>query len=358
MEILPNRKVLTHKMKIDKPSIKKILLIKLRGIGDVILSTVVLENIKQEFPSAQIHFLTQKPSDQLIQDLPEINKVLLFDRKDLLGRIQLIRNVRKEKYDLVIDFYTNPFTAQVTFLSGAKLRAGFPYRGRKYAYNLYGVEERGKYHAADLHLEFIKKLGIETSSNVMKCDHGNAGEKFAKDFIANNFPKEKMVAGISPSGSWTSKKVPPEIFAEIADRVKLKYDCEILIVWGPEDETECNQIINSMKTKAVKAPSTNIKEMAALCGNVDFLIANDSGPMHIATALGTPVLSIHGPTDPKLQGPYQYKHEWINKIDLHCIICNLTECPYNQECFRELPVEDIIKKVETLIQKNNLLQKN
>ncbi|MDZ7763059.1 MAG: glycosyltransferase family 9 protein [Melioribacteraceae bacterium] len=97
--------------------------------------------------------------------------------------------------------------------------------------------------------------------------------------------------------------------------------------------------------------------MAALCGKVDFLIANDSGPMHIATALETPVLSIHGPTDPKLQGPYQSKHEWINKSDLHCIICNLTECPYNQECFRELPVEDVIQKIDTLLQKNDLLRK-
>lgn len=341
-------------MTIDKSSVNNILLIKLRGIGDVILSTVVLENLKSNFPNASIDYLTEKPSEQMLDGLTEINKVHLFSKKNLPGRFNLIRTIRKEKYDLILDFYSNPFTAQLTFLSGAKYKAGFPYKGRKYAYNLFGPEERGVYHAADLHLEFLKKLGINVGNNILKASINDEAKSIADQFIKENFENNDFIVGISPSGGWQSKKCDPIKFAEIAHAVVQKYSAKILIVWGPDDEKECDKIISLMKNKVVKAPNTNIQQMAALIYKCKVLIANDSGPMHISTAMGTPTLSLHGPTDPKLQGPYGDKHEWINKNDLHCIICNLLECPYNHECFLELDTNQVMQKVDLLIEKNNL----
>ncbi len=342
-------------MNINQSVIKKILLIKLRGIGDVILSTIVLENLKNNFPNAEIDYLTEKPSEQLISGLREIDSVYLFSDKSLTGRLNLIKEIRKEKYDLILDFYSNPFTAQVTFTSGAKYRAGYPLKGRKYAYNLFGPKERGKYHAADLHLEFLKMLGIEVINQNLKCDFGNDAKSFAKKYVEENISNEKLLLGISPSGGWASKKCDPVKFAEIADAAAEKYDCNVLVVWGPGDEKECDEIISKTKCNSVKAPATNIRQMAALISECDFLIANDSGPMHISTAVGTPTLSLHGPTDPKLQGPYGNKHEWINKSDLHCIICNLLECPYNHECFMELKIEDVLERIDSLLNKNGLI---
>jgi len=341
-------------MKIDNSAIKKILLIKFRGIGDVILSTVVLENLKRNFPNASIDYLTEKPSDQLLNLLDEITNVHLFSEKNLSGRLNLIRKIRKEKYDLIFDFYANPFTAQITFLSGAKYRAGFPYRGRKYAYNLFGPEERGKFHAADLHIEFLKNLGLTVTSSNLKLKIDDESDSFARQFFSASFSKNDFVIGISPSGGWKSKKCDPIKFAEIADASAQKYNAKILIVWGPGDENDTDDIIGTMKSNTIKAPVTNIIQMASLISQCKILIANDSGPMHISTAIGTPTLSLHGPTDPNLQGPYGSKNEWINKSDLHCIICNKLECPYNHECFLELDVDDVIAKVDNLIEKNNI----
>lgn len=341
-------------MTIDLSSIRKILLIKFRGIGDVILSTIVLENLKRNFPKASIDFLTEKPSEQLLDLMDEIDNVHLFSEKNLVGKLKLIFKIRKEKYDLIFDFYANPFTAQIVFLSGAKYRAGFPYRGRKYAYNLFGPEERGIVHAADLHLEFLRELGLSVTSTNLKLDLDHESNSFAQQFFNNSFLQVDFIIGISPSGGWQSKKCDPIKFAEIADAVAQKYNAKILIVWGPGDEIETDDIIRFMKTAAIKAPPTNIKQMAALISRCNILIANDSGPMHISTALGTPTLSLHGPTDPKLQGPYGSKHEWINKSDLHCIICNKLECPYNHECFLELDVDDVLLKVDRLIENNNI----
>ena len=113
-----------------------------------------------------------------------------------------------------------------------------------------------------------------------------------------------------------------------------------------------------MKADAVLAPETDIVKLGALIASCSFLIANDSGPMHIAAAVGTPVLSLHGPTNPALQGPFGSNHEWINLEDLDCIICNLLECPRNKECFYDLKNEKIMQSVEKLLVKNHLIPDN
>ncbi|PKL82858.1 MAG: hypothetical protein CVV24_08030, partial [Ignavibacteriae bacterium HGW-Ignavibacteriae-3] len=133
--------------KINKEIINKILIIKLRGIGDVVLSTIVIDNLRKDFPDARIDYLVEFPSHPGLSGLTEINNVFIFNRNEFWKKVSLILKLRKVKYDLVLDFFTNPSTALVTFFSGAKYRVGFPYRGRKYAYNLYGPEERGKYHS-------------------------------------------------------------------------------------------------------------------------------------------------------------------------------------------------------------------
>ena len=106
-------------------NIKKILIIKPRGIGDVVLSTIVLDNLLKDFPKTTIDFLTEKPSRSILEPLNEINEVLIFDRASTKNRIRLMFEIRRRKYDLVLDFFSNPSTAQVTFFSGAKFRAGF-----------------------------------------------------------------------------------------------------------------------------------------------------------------------------------------------------------------------------------------
>ncbi len=342
-------------MLIDKEKVRKILCIKPRGIGDVVLSSIVFKNLKYDFPTSKIDYLTEKPSKSILETSPFINEVLLFESDSKLAELKTILKVRKRKYDLILDFYSNPRTAIITFLSGAEYKAGFPYRGRKYAYNLFGPEERNKYHAAQLHLEFLKCLRLTSRFNELSLTLTEQDENFADTFFSKNFSPDDFVIGISPSGGWQSKKCDPVKFAEIADSVIQKYNAKILVVWGPGDKVEAEKIIGLMKEKAVLAQKSEIHEMAALMSKCKIVIANDSGPMHIAVAIATPVLSLHGPTDPKLQGPFGDKHEWIRLDELECIGCNLLDCPKHHECFLNLPVERVLSKIDLLIQKNNLL---
>ncbi|HEX2867585.1 MAG TPA: glycosyltransferase family 9 protein [Ignavibacteriales bacterium] len=338
-------------MKLDKRKVKRILCIKLRGIGDVILSTVVLDNLRKEFPEAKIDYLTEAPSRAALNGLPSVNEVLVLDRKKGLSAIL---DVRRKKYDLVLDFYTNPRTALITFLSGARYRAGFPYKGRSYAYNLKGPSERDKFHAADLHLEFLKSIGLTSEAKELHFSLGEDDLKFADNFFQSQFKPGDFVVGLSPSGGWPSKKCDPEKFAEIGDEIALRLQAKILIIWGPGDKEEAFKTKELMKTEAVMAPPTDIRQMGALMKKCRMIVANDSGPMHMAAALKAPVLSLHGPTDPRLQGPYGEQHEWLRLESLSCIGCNLLECPRQHECFRDLPIQDVMKKVLKLVEKNNI----
>ncbi|MCC6548712.1 MAG: glycosyltransferase family 9 protein [Ignavibacteriaceae bacterium] len=340
-------------MKLSTDGIRKILCIKLKGIGDVVLSSIVFDSLIAAFPQAEIHYLTEKPSEPLLKKLPFIKKVHLFRKKEQFGGLKTIADIRQEKYDLILDFYSNPRTALITFLSGAKYRAGFPYRGRAYAYNIFGPEERALYHAADLHLKFLENAGICVTASKLHFGTEKADDDFADRFWQETFPTGEMVTGISPTGGWESKKCDPEKMFEFADAVQKRYNHRILILWGPGDEEDAEKIFNMSEGSFTLAPKCGITEMGALIKKCSGMIANDSGPMHIAAAVGTPVLGLYGPTDPRLQGPYGSKNRYYRLEDLECIGCNLLICPKHHECFRQMPAEKVASVYGEMIESSS-----
>ncbi len=341
-------------IKLNKEIIERILIIKLRGIGDVVHSTIVIDNLKKDFPNAHIDYLVDPQSQPGLDGLKNINRVLIFDRKNFWKRILLILKIRRIKYDVIFDFFSNPSTALITFLSGSKFRVGYPYRGRKYAYNLFGPADRGKFHSAQLHLETLKSIGLTYSCKNLYYNINDAAKRFANEYFEKTFLKNDFVVGICPTGGWESKKCAPEKFAEIASGVIQKYNARILILWGKSDENDATMIHSLLGAKSVLAPVTSIQELSALISKCNLLIANDSGPMHIATALETPVLGLFGPTNPINHGPYGEKNDFIQLTELDCITCNLLICPKNHECFNNLPINLILNKIDNLISINNI----
>ena len=333
-------------MNIDFNCIKKILIIKPRGIGDIVLSTIVLDNLTSSFPAAEIHYLVEEFAKQSVENNPLIKKIHTMQKTEFAYFVA--RRIRKEKYDLIIDLWSNPRSAQISFLSGAKYRLGYSYRGRRYAYNIKADAGRGDVHSAEHNLELLKAIDVPIiSKNIHYHINKNSQEK------ANRFIKElklftKTIIGIIPSGGWESKRCDAEKWIEICRELVKQFDVYLLLVWGPGDEIDVEKIKSELKDKIVIAPETDVDEMAALINNCDLIIANDSGPMHIAAALDIPTLGLFGPTDPEKHGPYNANSDYIIKDDLHCIICNKLTCPYNHECMKELPVDEVMIKVEQL----------
>ncbi len=333
-------------MTLNKAQIKKILIIKPRGIGDVILSTIVLKNIKSESKDCEIHYLTEEFAASVLENNPYISKIFTF-KKSLLENIQLIFSLRKENYDIIFDFYSNPRTAQFTFLTKAKLKVGYNKRGRNYAYDLKITITNPNLHSALAHLEFLKAIGINSTSQEIIYLITKEEKVFADDFFSKNNLNENCI-GIIPGGGWSSKRCEPEKFAEICNEINKFWNFKFLILYGREDFEDAKKIFELTSNLSVLAPETSIREMVALISKCKAVIANDSGPMHLSAAIGIPTIGIFGPTNPYAHSPFGKNCFWVRNENLECIQCNLRECPKNHECMTELNPQLVIEKLKII----------
>ena len=342
-------------MTLDTKSISKILIIQPRGLGDVVLSTVVANNVHKEFPGARIDYLVHKPNQAALEKIPFINEVISYKREEFKGGLKALLTVRKNRYDLVIDLYCNPRTALDAFMSGAPWRAGRDLRWRGFVYNLkVPAETAQSLHQVQRHIRFLKALGVNSESTEVFFGLGEDDIGFADTFFGETFETGQRVIGISPGGNWSSRKCDPVKLAEIGDAILDTYNVQLLLIWGPGERDEVNEIISRMKNAAVLSPPTDIRQMGAVISRCSLLISNNSGPMHISAAVGTPVLSLEGPVNPARQGPYGKAHSSVRLDELDCIGCNLRVCPRNHECFLQLPVSRVMDTIALIIEKNGI----
>jgi lipopolysaccharide heptosyltransferase II len=332
-------------MKIPREEIRRILCIKPRGIGDIVLSTIILESLAAAYPSAVIDYLTEEFAADAVRNTPLVNDVVGMKTGESVLRTAW--RVRKRRYDLVIDLWSNPRSAQITLLSGARYRVGYAYRGRKYAYNILGTGERGDHHSAEHNLQLLKPLEIEVVSRRIHFSTLPEDDTAAKEWLFARFARRPVI-GIVPSGGWPSKRCPPATWIAICRGLMQRYHPAFLVLWGPGDEMDATTIVREAGPGITLAPPTSVGLMAAFLKMCALVIANDSGPMHIAAALDVPTIGIFGPTDPGKHGPLGPNTGFVIKTDLHCSVCNKLECPYGHECMTQLPIEVLFSKADAL----------
>lgn len=334
-----------------REEIKKILVIKLRAIGDVLLSTPVLKNLRHNFKDAEIDFLTEPPSREIIEGNPFVDDLIIFDRRD--KSLSSFLNLRRKKYDLVIDLFCNPRSALMTFTSGARYRVGYAFKGRSYAYNIKLKPRKEVHHNVEFNLDALRSLGLEIVDKNPYLPIDESAEKFAEKFFDENDLDNKLTVALIPVGTWETKRWELKKFAELGDIIAKNFNAEILIIWGNEKEFEEAITISSLiNAKPIIPPRTSLKQLSAILKRCSFAIANDSGPMHISAVVGTPTLGIFGPTNPYAQGPFGEKHLWVRNEEIDCLGCNLTKCPIANKCMRELKVETVYSAFLKLVEKN------
>ena len=333
-------------MRIDKNKIRKILIIKPAAIGDVLLCTPVAENLRHNFPDAKIVFLTQKFCKEVLTGNPFIDRILTYDLKLDNGRC-IIRNIRKQKYDLIIDLFGNPRTAIITFRSGARYKVGYRFNWRSIAYNIKVTPRGGEVHNVEFNLDSLRALGLEIITDKPKFYLNPIHHEFAENFFKLNGLDKSNVIGINPSGTWPTKVWYSEKFIGLIKRLNSKY--KLLLFWGlPNELKEAEKIKSAAGENIYLIPETDLKYMAALQMKCKVFLTNDTGPMHIAWINGVNTAAIFGPTNPKLQGPLSVNSVVILNETLPCLGCNLTQlsqCPNEHKCMRDLTVDYVIEKL-------------
>lgn len=335
---------------LDRSVVRKLLVVKLRAVGDVLLSTIVTKNLRLAFPQARFDFLTEAPSTDILKLNPFVDNTLVYRRNTMSG-LDLIRMVRGNSYDLVIDLFGNPRSALATWLSGARYRVGYRFRGRTYAYNILVKPRGGQVHNTQFNLDALDAIGVEIQDRHIYFPFSSQDETYVNEFLSRGLLVGKFLVGINTGGGWYTKRWGLERYAELADRMVEKYDAAIVLTWGPGQLPDVEKIVSMMKHEPFVPPPTSLPQLGALLKRCALVISNDSGPMHIAAAVGTPVLGIYGPTNPVLQGPYGDQHATIRNEGLECLGCNLTKCPIGHLCMLELTVDDVLQGVARLIEK-------
>lgn len=313
----------------------KLLLIQLKRAGDVLVTTPVIEALKQRFPDAQIDFLTEKAFAPLLKHHPLLTHVQIYDKT---RKIETILRIRGKRYDAVIDFQSSPRSALLVLFSGAKIRAGYQVTFWGFVYNQRIARPSGSQSVTEGKfslLEFLYgPLGPRPERKIVLAEEE---KKWAEQ--AMSVGSARRVVGLIPPHRHESRRWPDASFAQLA-RELLAAGHAVWLFWGPGEE----DLVKSVAQRApgsVLIPNASFRQMAALLARCSLVITNDSGPMHLATAVGTPTITIYGPTDPANWNPGGPKHKVLQALDVPCLKCNLNVCPINHECMTHLTPEQV-----------------
>lgn len=341
----------------------KILLIQLRRIGDVLMTTPAVKAVKKRFPTSKITFLTESPSDEIFRNNPYVDEILLHNRKwGLKGYLKFIRELRQRQFDLVIDFFGNPRSAQIAFFSGVRHRLGFNFRGRRWTYTSTVALPENKNLYSPLHkLHLLKPLGeippfypppaedIQIEFFCSPADYEYAEELTKKLGIT----EDDFVIVLCPVSRRKYKNWPAEKFAWIADKLIENYAVKILFMCGPNEKAFIDNIKRQMKYTDKTLDdyeASTISHVRAFFEKVDLYVGNDNGLRHIAIAAHTPTVTVFGQSNPYNWTPPESKlHKFVD-YDPGCKEnCNLSRCT-NYRCINEVSEIEYLNKIEDLIE--------
>lgn len=328
---------------------KKILVIQLRRIGDVLMCTPALRALRSRYKDSHIAFLTEKESSDLVSLNPYLDEVIVLDKKrykNPLYSIKKIWKVRKSSFDLVIDFLGTPRSAYFSFLSGAKRRVGYNYPFRRRFYNIVIKDNQIPQYAALSRLEALKILEIENREVELDFFISDQARLFAQIFFKENKIEPKhLTISISPTSRRHFRRWALERYAQLADWLISQFDAKIILVWGPGEKEVVEKVKHLMKKDAIICWETkNLFELGAILRKCDLHIGNDNGPKHIAVAMGQPTITIYGPQNPiSWTYPDFSRHKFLKK-EVDCPDCDKIKHKCTKlSCLDLITLEDVQK---------------
>ncbi|MGK5093501.1 glycosyltransferase family 9 protein [Deltaproteobacteria bacterium TL4] len=329
-----------------------ILLIQLRRIGDVLMTTPSIRALKQAFPHATISFLTEPPSDQVLRLNPALDEIIIHPKsKSIWSYLHFLWNLRQKRFDLVIDFFGNPRSAQISWFTGAAFRIGYNFRGRRLFYsNRVDIATQLQYAAQHKAL-LVEELGVKPESYdidfyINTDDRAYVDRLFRSLGITTN---DKIVS-ISPVSRQPYKVWPPENFAKIADFLIERYQVKLLFIYGPGEDHFVDAVRLHMRHQTLPNYDVpTLRETRAIFEKVMMHIGNDNGPCHFAIAAKIPTIAIFGkPHAVNWTPPEQRLHRSV-EFDPGC----KNQCSYPQcshlECINKVSTEQVQQVIIQLI---------
>jgi len=325
---------------------RSVLIIKLRYIGDVLLATPTVRAIKAARPDVRVTMMVNRGTEDVLSGNPDIDEIVVLDKESLAAQWRLIAGLRRRRFDTVIDLTDGDRSAFLSWISGAPVRIGFndEHRWRGWCYTQVIQPVPGVRHRIDRDLEVLKPIKIQAGSMDTQLwltpEEGNSADQLLDQLGIQ--PLQSIVI-LQPGARYWFKAWPPERFSELADRLTSQYGCQVLIGGGDQDIDLAQQIRQMAKSKPIiMAGRTTIKQFAAIAKRSALFVGSDSGAMHIATAVDTPVVTLFGPSDPREWGPRGGPAEVIYK-GVDCRACFHPTCQRGeQNCMQLITIDEVM----------------
>lgn len=329
-----------------------VLIVKPSSLGDVIHALPFLNAVKERYPDCRVDWVISKKLRGIVEEHPLIDRLIAIDKdswKSILKLHRTVEDIMKARhelqsrtYDIVADLQGLLRSGIITFVTRSPLKVGFlnAREGSRYFYDK-RVRTNGCKHAVDRNMLVARAIGAPSDRVEFPLPLSKTAVEKVKGLVGQAGEYVVLV----PSARWPSKRWPPEHFASLLKKLKVPS----VITGSAEDRPAAMKIIEGSQGNTLNlCGSTDLKELTALIAGAKVVVSNDSGPMHIAAALGIPTIALFGPTDPERTGPYGWKEkENISVITapVPCGPCFRKRCrdPF---CMKDITVETVLRELE------------
>lgn len=347
------------------------------GIGDVLFSTPLLRNLRNNFPSAKIYYLCNKKTAPLLKSHHLIEDVFVYERDEFAAEwkrsrwagfkkyIGFINEIRGKKIDASIDLSLNTPFSFFAWAAGIRNRFGLNYKKRGvFLTKSLEIEGFVDKHVVEYYLDTLKLLGIEPVLCPTEVYSNPGGEEWAEKFLkdAGGIKDKSVLIGVAPCGgaSWgmqsDSLRWPENKFIELIDRIGEKNNVTVVLFGSPEESPVCARIERSVRKPLINAAGkTSFEQFASLLKKCSIAVCNDAGPIHVAVASGIKTVCICGPVDEKVYAQFRLNgNNLVVKKDISCRPCynkfRLTFCRQNKRCLTDISVQEVFDAVNSLLE--------
>jgi heptosyltransferase I len=309
----------------------RILIVRLGALGDVVHTVPAAAALRAALPDARIDWLVDARHRPLVDLVTGVDRAQPLEGRAIRAWADAVRRLREARYDVALDFQGLMKSAVLARASGARRVAGFSiwHLREKTARPFYSETDRsGGEEAADPHviqknLHLLEVLGIRTPRLEFPLARVPSP---ARDEILKAVG-DRPFALINPGAAWPNKRWPPSRFGEIAAFLRDVRGLASVVLWGPGEEGLARAVVDASSGAARPAPPTEIADLVELSRSAALIVSGDTGPLHIAAAVGTPAIAVYGPTDPRRNGPWDARDAAISRFE-HC------GCHYRRRCER------------------------
>jgi lipopolysaccharide heptosyltransferase I len=328
--------------------VNRILIVKLGALGDVVHAIPVAAALRRAYPSARIDWLVGPKHRAILDLVPVIDRRLVLNDSRVFAAV---RELRASSYDVAIDLQGLIKSGLLARASGAGRVVGFTSRyareplARWFYSDAYDPGGGGMYHIDERHVVYtnlgiLETLGIHAGvpefpldrvdSAVASAVAGQTGGRFAI---------------LNPGAAWPNKRWPAARLAAVAVELRARHALASVAVWGPGEESLAREVVDKSRGAALLSPPTTIADVVALARGASLYLSGDTGPAHIAAAVGTPIVGIYGPTRPSRNGPWSPHDVTVSRADV-CQCHHLRKCRLNTMCLEDVQVDEVLKAVE------------